>query len=188
MKVSPPQSLSFKSFLVLGSIALFLFGAYALFSPALFAPTFENSALSASLTVNTYVDTTINQTTLSFGSLDPVTSNNAATENPVGLTNTANSNTAVDIYLNNSNMTSGGNFIPYYNLSLAVTNNAAGSTNFNYTTYLNKSDAADNGFYENLATSSTASFFFWHDVPAGQAAGAYTAVVLVHSVATGQAP
>jgi hypothetical protein len=73
------------------------------------------------------------------------------------------------------------------NLSVWTTNTVLSGANFTGFTYLNGS-GANNGFYENLAVSTGQAFYFWHDVPAGQAAGAYAAVVQIHSVANGQAP
>ncbi len=139
------------------------------------------------LTLGAVVDTSISVSTLSFGSLDPGTSNNAATENPITLTNTANSNTAVDVYLNNSNMTYTSYNMPYYNLSVFSSDNAAASTMLNGSSWINNT-AANNGFLENLAVSSTADLYFWHDVPPAQQAGAYTATVTIRSVANGEAP
>ncbi len=152
-----------------------------------YAATSENNDLSTSLTVNAFVDTSIDKATLTFGSLDPGTTDNAASNNPVTLTNTANSNTAVDIYMNNSNMTYSSYFINATNLSVWTANSAAVSVNFTGYTYLNGS-SANQGFYENLAVSTGQAFYFWHDVPAGQTAGAYTSTVRIHSVADGQAP
>jgi hypothetical protein len=134
-----------------------------------------------------FVDTSISVSTLSFGSLDPGTSNNAAAENPLVLTNTANSNTAVDVYLNNTNMTAGLYNMPYYNLSVLTTNNPATSTNLNGSTWIN-STSANTGFVENLAVSASTNLYFWHDVPLGQQAGSYTATVTIRSVANGDAP
>jgi hypothetical protein len=152
-----------------------------------FAPTFENQALSASLSVNAYVDISVSSNSLSFGSLDPGTNDNPATENPIIVTNTANSNTAVDIYLNNSNMTTGTYYMPASALSVWTSNNAAASKPFNGSTYINGT-SANQGFVENLAVNSNVNLYFWHDVPAGQPAGSYTATVLIHAVQDGNAP
>ncbi len=133
------------------------------------------------------VDTTISASTLSFGSLNPATNDNPATENPLVLTNTANSNTAIDVYLNNTNMTAGANKIGFGNLSVNTTNSAAGSKALNGSTFINGT-SANTGFVENLAVSGTVNLYFWHDVPAAQNAGAYASTVVVHSIANGEAP
>ena len=152
-----------------------------------FAPTYENQALSASLSVNAYVDISVSSATLSFGSLDPGTDDNPASQNPITITNTPNSNTAIDIYLNNSNMTTGTYYMPANALSVWTTNNAAASKPFNGSTYINGTNA-NQGFVENLAVNSNVDLYFWHDVPTGQQAGSYTATVLIHAVVDGNAP
>lgn len=154
----------------------------------LYAANAENSALAASLTVNAFVDTSISTGALSFGSLDPATSANPATQNPVVLNNTVNSNTAIDIFLNNTNMTNASNFIPSVNLSVNIENTSGTAKRFYANnTYINSS-VADGGFYENLATNSGINLYFWHDVPAGQTAGVYTANVTIRSVQDAVAP
>ncbi len=163
-----------------------VFGVVILAASYLVFAVNEDSSLAASLTVNTFVDTTIGAATLAFGSLNPATVNNAATENPVLLTNTANSNIAVDIYLNNTNMTSGGNTIRFSNMSINTTNNAPGKR-LNGTAFINGT-GANTGFYEDLAVSGSVNFYFFHDVPAAQTAGAYTSTVVVHSVSNASVP
>ncbi len=163
--------------------ALFLVAAITL----VFAPTFENSAVTASITVNTYVDTSIVNASLTFGSVDPGRTQAPAAENPSAITNTANSNTAVDIYLNNTNLTSGANTIPRQNMSVWVSNTNTSAIFFNASQWLNGT-SANQGFIENLAISSVGNIYFWQGVPAGQVAGAYSGNVTIHSVADGNAP
>lgn len=170
-------------FLVVSALIL----TYMNFTSLSFADTSEDSTLGATLTVNAYVDTSIDSTSITFGALDPATSDNAATDDPITLTNTANSNTAIDVYLNNSNMTTGVYYMPFYNLSVAIADASASGTNMNGSTYMNGT-TANLGFVEDLAVSGTVGFYFWHDVPAGQTAGAYTANVTIHSVQDGVAP
>lgn len=134
-----------------------------------------------------FVDTSISTNLLNFGPLDPGSADNPAIENPVVLTNTANSNTAVDVYLNNTNMTYTSYWINATNLSVWTSNVPASATHFTGTAYLND-QIPNTGFYENLAVSTSIELYFWHDVPAGQAQGDYTSVVRVHSVADGQVP
>lgn len=160
------------------------------FSSLNFAATSENNELAASLTVNAFVDTSIVNSTLTFGSLDPGTTFSASTTNPVNLTNTANSNTAIDVYLNNTaGMKSGGNTIGFGNLSVMTFDSATSANVKNFTgiPYINGT-SANNGFQENLAVGSTVSLYFWHGVPAGQIAGAYTDTVRIHSVQDGNVP
>ncbi|MEM4134619.1 MAG: hypothetical protein QXV73_05425 [Candidatus Micrarchaeia archaeon] len=139
------------------------------------------------VTLNLIVDISISASTLSFGSLDPGTNDNPASENPITLTNTPNSNTAVDVYFNNTNMTSGVYYMPANALSINTVNNAATSTNFNGSTYINGT-GANEGYIENLAVNNNVNLYFWHDVPSGQNAGTYTATVTIHAVADGITP
>lgn len=135
-----------------------------------------------------FVDTTISATTLSFGAHDPGTFKAAALENPIILTNTLNSNTPIDVYLNNTHMVSGANTIPCTNMSVKTTNNPSDADYFRCSVgYLNGT-SANQGYIENLAVGSNVTLYFWHDVPFGQAAGSYTATVRIHSVADGYAP
>ncbi len=133
------------------------------------------------------VETTVNVTTVTFGSLDPGTADTAASNNPVRLTNTANSNTAVDVYLNGTNMTSGANQINSSNISVWTANTVASSRVFNASTYFN-STSANTGFIENLAISGTTDFYFWLDVDSGQTAGSYTGTMQIRVVADGATP
>ena len=132
-----------------------------------------------------FVDTTVNGSTLSFGSLDPGTSDNSG--GAILLTNTANSNTAVDVYINNSDMASGANRLPYFNMSVHTANSPTASTALNNATFINGT-SANTGFVENLAVSGTVNLYFWQDVPAGKLPGAYTGSVMIRSVADGDAP
>ncbi len=137
--------------------------------------------------VSLFVDTSISTSLLTFGPIDPGSAGNPAIENPVVLVNTINSNTAVDVYLNNSNMTYASYWINATNLSVWTSNAPASATPFKGWEYLN-GQIPNTGFYENLGVGLSTSLYFWHDVPAGQAQGDYTSSVRVHSVADGQVP
>ena len=150
---------------------------------------FNSTTFDIQVTVSggVYVDISVSPIALSFGSLDAGTNDNPATENPIVVVNTANSNTAVDIYLNNSNMTTGTYYMPASALSVNTVNNPATSTPFNGPTYLNGM-GVNQGFVENLAVNNMVYLYFWHDVPAGQQSGSYTATVLIHAVQDGNTP
>jgi len=152
------------------------------------ATTAENNAVSASLTVNSFVDTSINVSSITFGPgpVDPNTSL-APADSSINLTNTANSNTVVDVYLNNTNMTNGSNYILYNYTSVNTVNNNATITRLNGSTYINGT-SANSGFVENLGIGSSQVLWFWQDVPAGQAAGSYSETINIRSVKDGEAP
>ena len=178
-------------FLFVFAAALTAISVY--FSSLNFAATSENNDLSASLTVNAFVDTSIVNSTVTFGSLDPGNTFSASTTNPIELTNTANSNTAIDVYLNNTNMTAGVLNISYGNLSVMTFDSATSANVKNFTgtgpagLYINGT-SANNGFRENMAVSSSVNLYFWQGVPGGQGAGSYTATVRIHSVVDGATP
>ncbi len=136
---------------------------------------------------DTVVDTTIAASTLSFGSVDPGVTKSPAAENPVQLNNTANSNTVIDVYLNNTNMTSGGNSILYNYTSVNTVSNNSSITRLNGSIYINGT-SANTGFVENLGISSNQILYFWQDVPNGQAPGVYTQTINIRSMQGGIAP
>jgi hypothetical protein len=143
--------------------------------------------INVTISAGVIVDTSVSGSVLTFGPFDPGTAAGAAFENPIVLTNTANSNVAVDVYLNNTNMTSGGNTIAYGNLSVLTYDNSANAKNFTGIPYINGT-SANNGYQENLGVGSSVNLYFWQGVPGGQAQGVYTDTVRIHSVADGQAP
>lgn len=154
--------------------------------PLAFAATFETQTPATSATVNSFVDTSISPASIAYGNLDPGTSYNAMTGGNVTITNTANSNTIVDVYLKGSNLTNGSNIIPAANQSIALTSGGA-KTRLAEATWA--ADAGPNqGFKEDLAISGTQTIFFWLDVPAGQLAGDYTGTATLKSVASGGTP
>lgn len=169
---------------------LVLFGLVALAAiPAfVFADVVDEShVVGASATVSTYVDTSISPSSLTFGTLDPGATDSAATNNPLALTNTINSNTAIDTYLKSTNLVSGANTIIVGNLSVSKTGSAVGATNLVSTGWL--ADAGPNqGYYENTARNTSVDLYFWLDIPAGQTAGLYGGNVTIKSVVDGGTP
>ncbi|MBI5159535.1 LamG domain-containing protein [Candidatus Micrarchaeota archaeon] len=135
------------------------------------------------------VETTINATGLAFGGIDANTNNNPNVGGgPIRLTSTANSNIAVDVYINATNMSFGANNITAPNISVWTADVAASSTPLNQSpAYLNNS-GANQGFYENLAANSNVDLYFWLDVPSGQAPGAYAGSLNIRVVQDGGTP
>ena len=172
-------------------LLIILLGIFLLSSsttvPVVNALSANTNNLTASATVNTFVETSLSGTTITFGSIDPGTKDTAASTNPITLTNTGNSNTAVDIYLNGTNMTSGANQINSSNISVWNADSATASSVLNGSTYLN-STGANTAFRENLAISGTHDFYFWIDVSAAQTAGSYTGTVQMRIVGDGATP
>lgn len=154
--------------------------------PFPFAATTSVQSPPASVTVNAFVDTTISPPSITFGSLDPGQTNNAATSNPSQITNTANSNTAFDIYLNGTNLVSGGDTIPVINLNVSKTAGGA-QTSLGAGPWIANS-TANTGYYENIAKGASSDFYFYVTVPTGQNSGTYSGTVTIKSVKDGQVP
>ena len=155
----------------------------------LYAASDNTTIINATVTVNTFIEISINVSVITFGSLDPGTTNSSATTNPTQFRNTANSNTAVDVYLNASNFTSGSNRI---SVSLWYVNSSNANGGIGYVfrangSYLNNS-SANRGFVEDLAVSGGVNFTYHLSVPSGQGAGAYTGNTTFRTVADGVAP
>ncbi|VVB73824.1 Uncharacterised protein [uncultured archaeon] len=147
----------------------------------------QNAQASAS--VNSYVDTSISGgTSITFGALDPGTSNNYATSAVTVITNTGNSNTAVDVYVQSTNLTNTTFVIPVGNLKVSKDNSTAWASLVNSPDWLASNVSADNGYYENVAKLGTADFYFKLDVPVAQEAADYTGTITIKSVKNGQAP
>ncbi len=138
---------------------------------------------AATVVVPTFIEITLNQSTIDFSSVNPGTSNSAALVGsgfPLGLNLTDNSNVRVNYTLNGSvNMTSGGDAVGITNVSF--NNNSTISsetplpfryyagqfgTNASWSTYINVP-------VPSIGTNTTRPAFFWIDVPAQQAAGTY---------------
>ena len=148
---------------------------------------FFTQTATTSVTVNTFVETSITNSSATFGSLDPGTTDNNATTNPTQITNTANSNTAVDIYLQATNLTDNGNQIAVSNLVVRQETGGDSATFVASPSFINGT-IANTGYFENVAVSSTTNFLFALSVPSGQASGTYTGNVTLKSVQDGTTP
>jgi hypothetical protein len=157
-------------------------------------PAMTTAALSstqnaqASATVNSYVDTSISGgTSITFGALDPGTSDNYATSAATVITNTGNSNTAVDVYIRSTNLTNSTFVIPVSNLKVSKDNSTSWTSLVNNPQWL-ASNTSNNGYYENVAKLGTANFYFKLDVPIAQEAADYAGTITIKSVKDGQSP
>ena len=176
--------------------ALAIIGAVflCLLAYTVFAATSHDKNVGASMTIQGFVETSTNTTSFSFGTLDPGTQNNAHSAGAVAavrLTNTVNSNVAVDVYLNASNMTDGTNWISFENLSVWTSNAPSSSIelmNMVYNSSRRNGTAPSTGFYNSLAVLDNLDLWFWQDVPGGQAPALYASDVTIHSVQAGTDP
>ena len=156
------------------------------------APTFTATSVSTTITVATYVETSSNESSVTFGTLDPLSTNKTASSNPLNFTNTVNSNTAIDIYLNATNFWRGGaatDNITNDNLSVTLTYNATATYRSFYSngTYL-MGAGPDAAYVENLAAKASQLLYFNLTVPGGQTAGAYTNTLTLKAMADGGTP
>ncbi|HLC68604.1 MAG TPA: hypothetical protein VJH24_02090, partial [Candidatus Bilamarchaeaceae archaeon] len=143
--------------------------------------------LWVNISVNAFIDTSINISDIPFGNVNPTTENNPSLSNPANLINTQNSNTLIDIYTNATNLTSGSNRIAFLNLSIATGNTPTASTPLNESGYLNGT-GANQGYIENMTINSSVQLFWFLDVETGQTAGIYNGSSVIHSVEDGVAP
>ena len=181
------QSFLLSALLLLSVFSIITLLSVNYFVSTLYAANAENTQLGSSVTVNSFVDTSMNISDLPFGNQDPNTQDANCTCNPSNYTNTANSNTAIDVYFNNTNMTSGANVISYINLSVATGNTPTQSRAFNGSSYINQS-AVNSGYIENLTRDNSTQLFWFLDIPAGQTAGLYNGTVVIKGVQDGVAP
>ena len=155
-----------------------------------YAGTSFNQNVSTSATINTFVETSLNASTVAFGSVDPGVVNDVG--DSLRITNTMNNNAAIDIFLNATNLSSGATQINNTNISVSTTSAGTIQTNFTQSvlgayTYINGT-GANAGFVEGLAADTTFDMFFFLDTPVGQASGAYTGGMTVRSVPDGTVP
>jgi len=142
----------------------------------------------ASATVNAFVDTSISGgTAITFGALDPGVNDSYATSATTVITNTGNSNTKVDIYIQGTNLTNASYTIEVGNLSVSQDNSTEWTSLVKATNWLNGT-SANTGYYEDVAKLGTADFYFKINIPAAQEAADYTGTITIKSVKNGQTP
>ncbi len=170
----------------------YLFAGYALwvltaiiFTNYSHAATTSTQTMTATATVNAYIETSLNSTSLNFGSIDPNT--NDTSGGAFLFASTSNSNTAIDIYLNATNLTYSSYSIDSSNIRVSTGSVPIAGKAFNGSTWINGT-SANTGFYEGLAAGSSTTFKFWLNVPAAQAAGGYSGTVNIKAVADGNTP
>ncbi|MCW1297988.1 MAG: hypothetical protein OH333_04295 [Candidatus Parvarchaeota archaeon] len=134
-----------------------------------------NQTTSASVTVNEYISATLSNIPIDFGSLDPGTTNQPATNNPLLVQVGAETNVEYNITLNGTtNFVSGGNSFSVGNLSYnttEITTPTPYELNVEKNAYTN----------EPCPCGTQADRNVWHyiSVPAGQVAGAYSANIKI---------
>jgi len=151
--------------------------------PAGYAATSNVSATTASVTVNGVVEVVLLNAPVTFGSTDPNTFGTAATNNPMYVNYTQNTNVNIETYLNSSaNFIGSGNYFNASNMSYNVTNSSTGYANTTcwgarcrYTTtprFVFNETAP-------LGTAKNASVYHYVDVPIGQVPATYQVSIRV---------
>ena len=152
--------------------------------PTVYAANNMTNATSASVTVNGFVDVTIQNAPVTFGPLNPGTVGTAANNSPMNITYTILTNVPVETYLNGSVFTDGGtNSFLVGNLSFNVTVSATGLANGSCNTSRCRYTLTPMFVFNETAPSGglpkNASVYHYIDIPSGQAPAAYTAQLRV---------
>lgn len=149
------------------------------------ASTSSQANNTASVTVNKYLEVTVTPSTIEFGALDPGTNSNA-TNDPINITNTPNSNTAVDVYLKGTDLVNGSYVIGVGNLTISKSEGGS-ETAMTSATWLSGA-GPDAGYFENVAKNTKVQAWFNITIPSTQEAGYYTGNVTIKSVQDGLTP
>jgi hypothetical protein len=144
------------------------------------APANTSATPSFDITSSAFVETSISPGSIAFGSFDPGTSNNAASNNPINITVTPNTNVNVDTYASGTNLTNASSTMAIGNMSVSKTSGGAKTALTN--------SFPGTPYYSNIAPNSIEQYFFYLTVPAGQASGDYTSTITIKTVQTGVAP
>jgi|GEM_PF-6278701 len=127
---------------------------------------------TSTVTINNLDSVTVVSSSISFSG-SPGTNNNAASPNPQRLNNTGNLNYAT-INVTGYNFANGGNILIVGNVTMNTTDTSGtGTILVNNTEVLLANSTLGHGAPSN--TSAVKAIYFWLDVPAGTAAGSYTA-------------
>ncbi len=147
-----------------------------------YAATTMSNSTTASVTVNGFVDVTLQNVPVAFPASDPNTAGTAASPTPMNVTYTSLTNCNVETYLNGSNFTSGGNSFSVGNMSFNVTVSGTGTANvtcsttrcrYRQTPYFVFNETAPAGSPKN------ASVYHYIDIPSGQLPLTYTSSIRV---------
>ena len=151
--------------------------------PTVYAANNMTNATTASVTVNGVVEVVLLNAPVAFGSTDPNTVGKVATNNPMYVNYTQNTNVDIETYLNSSaNFLSGVNLFNASNMSYNVTNSTTGFANTTcYSGRCRYSTQPRFVFNETapLGTSKNASVYHYIDIPIGQVPATYQVSIRV---------
>jgi spore coat protein CotH len=196
------------NFLILGGVAFSIFLCASLTIG--FAASFEEASTSSSVTINSYVDITLSQVPVKFGSIDPGTTETQADDGssndydsdtqidgfPMRITVESTTNEDVDIHLKGDDWSDGGtNSFGIGNVTIDddSTLNEGTETGLAEDSLTTAYGGANTGYFEDITAPSggpavNKDLYFWLDVPSAQAAGAYSTTIYVKAVKNGDAP
>ncbi len=147
----------------------------------------EEATGTATVTVNEFVDITLGgAVAITFGSLDPGTSDNAATGGAVTITIEPTTNIVTDTFLRGDDWSSP--------TTLAINNVKYGDNSALNATMSTAYAAANNGYFEDVAcpcggSAVVKNVYHWLNVPSGQQAGSYIATnIYFKTVSNGATP
>jgi len=142
------------------------------------------------------VDITLSGVPVAWGTIDPGTENNPATDNahgfPMKIKVESTTNVNVDIYLKGTNWSDGAGHTMGVENSKFDDDNALGEGSETgrpeNILKLNYPSTANSGYFEDVAPGSEKYIYFWISIPVGQWAGTYTNTIFVKAVKDGNTP
>ena len=164
-------------FILVFTAALFL----TAFNPQeTFAASTNETEATASVTVNQYIDVTLYNTTIEFGSLDPGATDTANSNNPLMVSVETTTNTQTNLTIKGTDFTDGGSNVigignmTYYNES------SVGDSISVQTTYPSPPPFEN---WINIPDPTTAqenrTIYFWINIPSSQPAASYSSTVTI---------
>ncbi|VVB73823.1 Concanavalin A-like lectin/glucanases superfamily protein [uncultured archaeon] len=144
------------------------------------APANSSATPPFDITASAFVETSISPGSVAFGSFDPATSDNAASNNPINITVTSNTNVNVDTYISATDLANASSTIAAGNMSVSRTGGGARTALTNL--------FPGTPYYSDVAPNGIEQYFFYLTIPAGQNSGDYTGAVAIKTVQIGAAP
>ena len=166
--------------IIIALVAMLVFKTSTM--PAGYAATSVINATSASVTVNGVVEVLLQNAPVTFGSLDSGTTNNLATNNPLNVTFTGNTNVNIETYINGSNFTATAGYFAIGNMSYNVTNSSTGYANTTCSTARCRYATQPRFVFNEtapLGVPKNASIYHYLNIPSGQAPDTYTGGIRV---------
>jgi hypothetical protein len=142
------------------------------------------------------IDITLSNVPINYGTVNPGTENNPASDNTHGFPMTikveSTTTVNVDIYLKGTNLSDGaGHTIGVDNCKYDDDNTLGEGPEIGQpenTLQLSYPGTANSGYFENVTPGSSKNIYFWISIPLGQWAGTYTNNVYIKAVKDGTIP